>query len=67
MERKKGCPHIIDVKYPDMKSRFNEETKRKPNMIIEYNKSMGGVDKLNIFRSFYDVACKKFWRFLYLF
>ena len=34
-------------KDPDVKSRFNEETKIKPNMIIDYNKSMGGVVKLN--------------------
>ena len=38
-----------DVKDPDVKSRFNEETKSKPNMIIDYNKSMDGVDKLHQF------------------
>ena len=30
-----------DVKDPDVKSRFNVETKRKPNIIIDYN--MGAV------------------------
>ena len=54
-----------DVKYPDVKSRFNDETKRKPNMTIDYNKSMGGVDKLDQFRSYYDVAGKKFWRYIF--
>ena len=33
-------------------------------MIIDYNKSIGGVDKLDQFRSYYDVACKKFWRYI---
>ena len=54
-----------DVKDPDVKSRFNEETKRKANMIIDYNKSMGGVDKLDQFRSYYDVAGKKFWKYIF--
>ena len=54
-----------DVKDPDVKSRFNEETKRKANMIIDYNKSIGGVDKLDQFRSYYDVAGKKFWRYIF--
>ena len=36
-----------DIKDSDVKSRFNEETKRNLNMIIDYNKSMGGVDKLD--------------------
>ena len=43
-----------DVKYSDAKSRFNEETNMKTNMIIDYNKSMGGVYKLDQFRSYYD-------------
>ena len=30
----------VYVKYSDVKSRFSEETKRKPNMIIDYNKSI---------------------------
>ena len=68
MERKKDV-HILstwgDVKDPDVKSRFNEETKRKPNMIIDHNKSMGGIDKLDQFRSYYDVAGKKFWRYIF--
>ena len=37
---------------------------RKPNMIIDYNKSMGGVDKLDQFRSYYDVSGKKFWKYI---
>ena len=48
MEKQKICPYIIDMgrrQNSDVKSRFNKETKRKPNMIIDYNKSMGGVDK----------------------
>ena len=63
--------HILstwgDVKDSDVKSRFNEETSRKPNMIIDYNKSMGGVDKLDQFRSYYDMgrAGKKFWRYIF--
>ena len=70
MERLKRYLHIIDlgdVKDSDVKSRFNEETKIKPNMIIDYNKSMGGVDKLYQFRSYYDVgrAGKKFWRYIF--
>ena len=70
MERQKRCPHIIDlgnVKDSDVKSRFNEETKIKPNMIIDYNKSMGGVDKLDQFMSYYDMgrAGKKFWRYIF--
>ena len=43
-----------DVKYSDAKSRFNEETNIKMNMIIDYNKSMDGVYKLDQFRSYYD-------------
>ena len=31
-------------------------------MIIDYNKSMGGVDKLDQFRSY--AAGKKFWRYI---
>ena len=34
-------------------------------MIIDYNKSMGGVVKLDQFRSIYDVAGKKFWRYIF--
>ena len=34
-------------------------------MIIDYNKSMGGVDKLDQFRSYYDVAGNKFWRYIF--
>ena len=34
-------------------------------MIIDYNKSMGGVVKLDQFRSYYDVAGKKFWRYIF--
>ena len=33
-------------------------------MIIDYNKSMGGVDKLDQFRSYYDVSGKKFWKYI---
>ena len=63
--------HILstwgDVKYSDVKSRFNEETKRNLHMIIDYNKSMGGVDKLYQFRSYYDVGMdgKKFRRYIF--
>ena len=71
--KEKNDVHILstwsDVKYPDVRSRFNEEIKRKPNIIIDYNKSMGGVDKLDKFRSYYDVDGKKILEiyFLYLF
>ena len=34
-------------------------------MIIDYNKSMGVVDKLDQFRSYYDVTGKKFWRYIF--
>ena len=65
--KEKKDVHILstwrDVKNPDVKSRFNEETKSKPNMIIDYNKSLGGVNKLNQFRSYYDG--KKFWRYIF--
>ena len=69
--KEKKDVHILstwgDVKNPDVKSRFNKETKRTPNMIIDYNKSMGGVDKLDQFRSYYDVgkANKKFWKYIF--
>ena len=63
MDERKKVVHILsawgDVKDSDMQSRFNEETKRKSNMIIDYNKSNGGVDKLDQFRSYYDVELLK--------
>ena len=67
--KEKKDVHILstwgDIKDPDVKSRFNEEIKRKPNMIIDNNKSMCGVDKLDLLRSYYDVADKKFWRYMF--
>ena len=53
-----------DVKDSDVKSRFKQ---RENQTLLDYNKSIGGVDKLDQFMSYYDVVRtgKKFWTYIF--
>ena len=52
-----------DIDVPD--SRFNSiERKMKPEMLIEYNQHMGGVDKMDQSWNYYGVgrSSKRYWK-----
>ena len=48
------------------RSRFCAELMSVPNMILDYNHHMGGVDHLDQFRAYYDVgrAGRKWWKYI---
>ena len=49
------------------KTRFNTvERKLKPEMLLDYSKYMGGVDRMDQTRSYYDIGrkAKKYWRYI---
>lgn len=49
------------------RSRFNLEQISVPDVVIHYNKKMGGVDHLDQYRSYYNVGRtgKKWWKYLF--
>ena len=48
------------------RSRYCAEPISVPNMILDYNHHMGGVDHLDQFRAYYDVgiAGRKCWKYI---
>ncbi|KAL2091670.1 hypothetical protein ACEWY4_013933 [Coilia grayii] len=49
------------------RSKFNSQRISVPDVVIDYNKKMGGVDHLDQFRSYYNVGRtgKKWWKYLF--
>ena len=69
--RNKRDVHIVGTNTdgPDgvkPRSRYCAEPMPIPNMILDYNQHMGGVDHLDQFRAYYDVgrAGRKWWKYI---